>query len=93
MASLTDCGHIEDGADDGHQQDGAQVVEEHAIRHKVARIQNYRRQHIEEEGVRCEWGDGNVRAKVEHNAYDHAHDNQQTGFRKYQMQLGCHVKA
>lgn len=75
---LTNRGHIEDGAHHGHQQDCAQVVEEHAIGHKVTRIQDNRRQHIEEECVGRQRRDGNIRTEIEHNANDHAHNNQQT---------------
>lgn len=49
-----DGGDIEYRTDHGHQQDGANVVEEHAVRHEVARVEDDRRQHVEEERVRCQ---------------------------------------
>ena len=49
---LTDGKHVEDGADDGHEEDGAEVVEEEPVRHEVARVQDDRRQHVQEERVR-----------------------------------------
>jgi len=82
-ALLTDGGYVEDGSDHRHQQNGAQVVEEQSIGHKVACVQDDRGQHVEEEGVRGQWGDGHIGAKIEHHPNDHAHDNQQARLRKY----------
>ena len=51
-----DSEHVEDGADDGHGEDGAQVVEEEPVGHEVARVQDDRRQHEEEEDIGGEGG-------------------------------------
>jgi len=83
VTALTDGSYVEDGSDHRHQQDGAQVVEEQSVGHKVARVQDNRWKHVEEEGIGSQRGDGDIGAEIEHHANDHAHDNQQARFRKY----------
>lgn len=61
---LTNGGNIEDGSDHRHEQDGAQVVEEQSIGHKVTGVQDNRRQHIEEECVRGQGGYGDIGAEI-----------------------------
>ena len=52
IITFTDGHHVEDGPDNGHEEDGAEVVEEEPVRHEVARVQDDRRQHVQEERVR-----------------------------------------
>ena len=51
---LTDGEHVEDGADDGHEEDRAKLVEEEPVGHEVAGLPNDWRQEEEEEDVRGE---------------------------------------
>ena len=48
---LTDGEHVEDGADHGHQEDGAQLVEEKPVGHEVAGLPDNGWQEEEEEDV------------------------------------------
>lgn len=91
--SLTDCGNIKDSADDGHQQDRAHVVEEHAVGHEVARIQDDGRQHVEEERVRRQRLHIKVRRVVEDDTNYHTHDNQEARLGKHSVELGRHVET
>ena len=61
---------VVDGRDEGKQQDRAQVVEERPIGHEVARVEDDRREKVEEEGLRVE-GVALHLADVE----DHAEDD------------------
>ena len=51
---LTNGEHVEDGADDGHEQDGAKLVKEEPVWHEVAGLPDDWRQEEEEEDVRGE---------------------------------------
>ena len=52
MVELTDGERVEHGADDGEEQDGAEVVEEEPVGHEVAGVEDDGRQHAEEEDGR-----------------------------------------
>ena len=74
---LTDGEHVEDGADDGHEEDRAKLVEEEPVGHEVAGLPNDRGQEEEKEDV---GGEGDhvlvVVGKEEDDANEEANDNQ-----------------
>ena len=68
------------GADDGVEDDGAELVEEGACGHEVAGVDDDRRQKDEEEGaavelmpVRAAAGVGRVQQQADHDAQHHQH--------------------
>ena len=77
---LTDGEHVEDGADDGHEEDRAKLVEEEPVGHEVARLADDGRQQEEEEDVGGE-GDGDLvrrRHEEEEQSDAETEDNEDT---------------
>lgn len=85
--TLTYCCNIENRAHHRHQQNGAQIVEEHAIGHKVASIQNNGWQHVQEECIRRQWRDINACAEQQNNTDYYTNHNQQTRLGENAIQL------
>ena len=52
----TDGHAVPDGSDDREDEDGAEMVEEQAVRHEVAGVQDDGRQHVDEEHIGGEGG-------------------------------------
>eukprot|EP00069_Balaena_mysticetus_P006496 bmy_05102T0 len=72
-------GRVPHGADDGVQQDGAQVAEEEPVGHEVAGVQHDGRQQVEEEDRGCEREGGNVVSRQDDATQHQAqHDEQCT---------------
>ena len=90
---LTDGQHVEDGSYHGHEEDCAQVVEEQPVGHEVARVQDDRGQHEEEEGVRGEGGGHLVRRDDQQEPDYYADHDQQAGLGEDRGKLGGHVEA
>jgi len=78
LVCLTNGGDVEDGANDGEEQDGAEVVEEQPVGHEVAGVQDDRRQHVQEEGVRRQRRHVHARRVEQQDANHHPHHDQQT---------------
>lgn len=93
VVKLTDSGDVEYRSDHRHQQDRANIVEEHPVGHKVPGIEDDRRQHIEEERVRRERGHVQVGGVPQQHPDDDTHHNQQAGLGEHFAQLGRHVET
>lgn len=94
VASLPTYRHcIKYSSKDGEQEYRPEVVEEQPIGHKVAGVQDDRRQHVEEERVRRERRHVDAARLEQQHADDHADDDQQAGLREDLVELRRHVEA
>ena len=89
---LTDGEHVEDGADDGHEKDCAKLVKEEPVGHKVACIEDDRREHEEEENIGGEGRGRVLRGEEEQEADDDPDDDEEARLREDVVELGGHVE-
>ena len=91
---LTDGEHVEDGADDGHEEDRAKLVEEEPVGHEVAGLPNDWRQEEEEEDVRGERDHVLVVVRQEeHNADEQTNQDQDARLGEVVLDAGSLLKT
>ena len=93
LGLATDGDGVPDGADDGEEEDGAQVVEEEPVGHEVAGVQDDGRQHVEEERLGRQRRDAHRVGVVEQQADDDAHHDQQARLGEDRRQFRRHVES
>ena len=69
---------VPQGADNGEEENGAQMVEKGSIGHEIAGVEDDGRQHVEEEGVGRQRQDADAVGVEEQQSDGDADHNQQT---------------
>lgn len=93
LKELTDRNRVPDGTDDCKKEDGTQVVEKEPVGHKVSRVKDDGREHVEEEGRWRERGNPGAVCVEEEEPDDDANHDKQTRFREDWRKFRCHVET